>query len=84
MLSLSAIAKSEKNKMSTDGVFVLLLELRIPMDDVDPIYVCRNTEDITWNGKTWQAFPFEIGKVQKINPAAFRLLKSASITRARH
>lgn len=65
MLSLSAVAKSEKNKLDTDGVFVLLLELNLPMKDVDPIRVCRNTEDITWNGHTWQAFPFELGKVSE-------------------
>lgn len=65
MLSLSAIAKAEKNKMDTDSVFILLLELNIPMADVDPIRVCHNTEDIEWNGHIWQAFPFEIGKVSE-------------------
>ena len=48
MLSLSAIAKAEKNKMDTDSVFILLLELNIPMADVDPIRVCHNTEDVEW------------------------------------
>lgn len=65
MLSLSAIAKAEKNKMDTDSVFILLLELNIPMADVDPIRVCHNTEDVEWNGHIWQAFPFEIGKVSE-------------------
>lgn len=65
MLSLSAITKAEKNKMDTDSVFILLLELNIPMADVDPIRVCHNTEDIEWNGHIWQAFPFEIGKVSE-------------------
>ena len=65
MLSLSAVAQAEKNKMSTDGVFVLLLELNLPMADVDPIRVCHNTEDIQWNGVVWQAFPFELGKISE-------------------
>ena len=65
MLSLSAIAKAEKNKMDTDSVFILLLELNIPMTDVDPIRVCHNTEDVEGNGHIWQAFPFEIGKVSE-------------------
>lgn len=65
MLSLSAIAKAEKNKMDTDSVFILLLELNIPMADVDPIRVCHNTEDVEWDGHIWQAFPFEIGKVSE-------------------
>ena len=65
MLSLSAVAKAEKNNLNSDGVFVILMELNLPMKDVDPIRVCRNTEDIEWNGHTWQAFPFELGKVSE-------------------
>ena len=65
MLSLSAVAKAEKNNLNSDGVFVILMELDIPMADVDPIRVCRNTEDIEWNGHTWQAFPFELDKVSE-------------------
>ena len=51
--------------MDTDSVFILLLELNIPMADVDPIRVCHNTEDVEWNWHIWQAFPFEIGKVSE-------------------
>lgn len=65
MLSLSAVAKAEKNNLNSDGVFVILMELNLPMKDVDHIRVCRNTEDIEWNGHTWQAFPFELGKVSE-------------------
>lgn len=65
MLSLSAVAKAEKNNLNSDGVFVILMELNLPMKDVDSIRVCRNTEDIEWNGHTWQAFPFELGKVSE-------------------
>lgn len=65
MLSLSSIAKEEKNKMNTDGVFILLLELIVPMQDIEPIRVCYNTEDITWNNQLWQAFPFELGKISE-------------------
>ena len=65
MLSLSAVAKAENNNLNSDGVFVILMELNLPMKDVDPIRVCRNTEDIEWNGHTWQAFPFELGKVSE-------------------
>lgn len=63
MLSLSSIAKEEKNKLYTDSAFIILLELKVPIDGINPIRVCYNTEDITWNGYTWQAFPFEIGEV---------------------
>lgn len=63
MLSLSAVAKAEKNKMNTDGAFILLLELIVPIEGVDPIRVCYNTEDITWAGYIWQAFPLQIGDI---------------------
>lgn len=71
MLSLSSIAISEKNKMNTDSVFILLLELQIPMDGVEPIRVCYNTEDITWNGYTWIAFPMEIAPCEEDSTGSY-------------
>lgn len=63
MLSLSAIAKQEKNKLSTGSVFIILLDIDLKGGDV--IRVCYNTEDITWNGQLYQAFPFELGEVSE-------------------
>lgn len=63
MLSLSAIAKQEKNKLSTGSVFIVLLD--IDLKDGDVIRVCYNTEDVTWNGNLYQAFPFELGEVSE-------------------
>lgn len=65
MLALSAVAKSEKNKMNTDSAMIILLELDVPIDGVDPIRVCYNNEDVTWNGHLWQAFPLQIGEVKE-------------------
>lgn len=62
MLSISAIAKEEKNKLSTDSAFIILLDIIIP-DDV--IRVCYNNEDIVWNGNLYQAFPFTLGEVSE-------------------
>lgn len=70
MLSMSSIAKEEKNKLFTDSAFVILLELVVPIDDVDPIYVCYNNEDINWNGHVWQGFPFEVGEVTEDSSGA--------------
>lgn len=61
MLSLSAIAKQEKNKLSTGSAFIILLD--IDLKDGDVIRVCYNNEDVVWNGNIYQAFPFEIGEV---------------------
>lgn len=59
MLSLSAIAKAEKNKLSTDSAFIILLDICFE----EPIRICYNTEDVIWNGNLYQAFPFSLGEV---------------------
>lgn len=59
MLSISAISKAEKNKLSTDSCFLILLEIRLRRT----IYICYNNENITWKGHEYTAFPFEIGEV---------------------
>lgn len=62
MLSISAIAKEEKNKLSTGSAFIILLD--IVLDD-DVIRICYNNSDVAWNGKTYQSFPFKIGNVNE-------------------
>lgn len=63
MLSLSAVAKREKNKLSTNSVFIILLD--IVLDEDDTVRICYNTEDVTWNGHLYQAFPFTLGEVSE-------------------
>lgn len=62
MLSISAISKAEKNKLSTDSCFLILLEIRLQSGTV---YICYNNEDVTWQGQLYQAFPFEIGETSE-------------------
>ena len=63
-LSISDVAKLEKNKLFSDGVWIILLEADFTPWGFDIIRICRNTEDITWPdntaGYTWVAFPFEL------------------------
>lgn len=61
MLSLSSVAKQEKNKLSTGSAFIILLDI----DLGETIRICYNTEDITWNGNLYQAFPFQLGNVSE-------------------
>ena len=61
MLSISAISKQEKNKLSTDSCFLILLEIRLE----NTVFICYNNEDITWRGQLYQAFPFEIGETSE-------------------
>ena len=61
MLSISAISKAEKNKLSTDSAFLILLEIRLQ----NTVYICYNNEDVVWKGHIYQAFPFELGETSE-------------------
>ncbi len=53
----------EKNKLSGDGAWVVLLELSISGEDV--IRLANNNEDVTWDGYTWQKFSFELDTIKE-------------------
>ena len=59
MLQFSKIATLEKNKLSTDAPFLLLFDISHEQL-AENIRLVRNTEDVTWTGKTWTAFPVDI------------------------
>ena len=61
MLSISAISKAEKNKLSTDSCFLILLEIRLQ----NTVYICYNNEYVVWKGQLYQAFPFNIGETSE-------------------
>ena len=61
MISISAISKAEKNKLSTDSCFLILLEIRLQ----NTVYICYNNEDVVWKGQLYQAFPFQIGETSE-------------------
>lgn len=50
-LDISTDAIIEKNKISSSGTWLLLLEVLYPNED--PVYLCLNNEQIIWNGNTW-------------------------------
>ena len=59
MNRFSQIATLEKNKLATDAPFLAFVEINysgLP----DHIYLVRNTEDLSWRGQTWTAFPMDI------------------------
>ena len=64
MIDLSIAAKLEKNKLESDGAYLILLEIAIANTDII-MYLVRNTDDIDWNGKHWQAFPFTLGDIKQ-------------------
>jgi lambda family phage minor tail protein L len=66
MLNLSVAGMLEKSQLSSDGVWLLLVEVVIPDSD-EPMRLVRNNEDIIWNGYTWNAFNFIIGDITEDN-----------------
>jgi len=65
---LSPVVKVEKNKLTTDSVFLVLLEITIPIV-AETIRIVNNNEDIIWNSFTWQKFPFELDEISESSNA---------------
>lgn len=66
MLSLSVAGMLEKSLLSSEGVWLLLLEVAIPGAE-EPLRLVRNNEDISWAGHTWTAFNFKLGEITEDN-----------------
>jgi len=80
-LDLSAAAILEKNKLVSDGAWIVLLEVTLSDDTV--VRICRNTEDIIWNSHTWQAFPFELDEASEESGEQTMLtVRVSNVTRA--
>lgn len=63
-IELSPLAYIEKNKLSSTGAWLIMLEIYITQLQ-DYIRVCSNNEDIVWNGSTWLAYPFEMDEISE-------------------
>lgn len=61
MLSISAVSRAEKNKLSTDSVFLIMLEIQLP----SVVRLVYNNENITWKGNVWQSFPMKLGEANE-------------------
>jgi len=53
---------SEKNALSSDSPALALLEIDMPQL-AQPLKFVANDVNITWDGDTWAAFPFEINNI---------------------
>lgn len=64
MNSLSVATAIEKNKLASNTPFLVCLDVTIidpnTLQVVDTMYLVRNNEDLTYNGNTYVATPFEI------------------------
>lgn len=68
MLNLSVAGMLEKSQLSSDGAWLLVVEVAIP-DSEEPLRLVRNNEDIIWNGHTWNAFNFTLDEVKEDSKA---------------
>jgi len=62
MKSLSANLVAEKNKLHSTDPWLILLD--ITLSDSTVIRLVRNTEDISYGGNTYTAFPFDLSMVE--------------------
>lgn len=84
MLDLSAVARLEKNKVSSTGAWLILLEIQF---QGATIKICNNTENIEWptgSGQVWIAFPFTLGEVTEDSKGELPqlTLKVSNVTRS--
>ena len=66
MLPISTAAIEEKNKLSSTGAWLVLLEINSPT--APTVRLALNTEDITWpagGGDIYRAFSFKIGEIKE-------------------
>lgn len=66
MLSLSLAAILEKNKLSSDKPWILLLEVQLSASvPGSMVRFARNTEDVVFGGKLYQKFNFELDSLEE-------------------
>jgi len=56
-MSLSVVATLEKNRLSSPGAYIPLVEIQI---GETVIRLAANNEDIEWDGHTWTRFPLDL------------------------
>lgn len=67
-MTLSATAYLEKNKLSTDQAWLVLLKITMP--DTTVLRVVANSENVTWPvtaGHEYLAFPFELDEIGDVS-----------------
>jgi len=66
MKNLPAALIIEKNRLTSEGAWLILLDIALPQPPADPLIVrlVKNNEDITFQGHVYTAFPFDIEATQ--------------------
>lgn len=69
MQRLSLISTVEKYRLASTNPWYVLLKMdpngAAPVgSSLTPIYIAHNSDDVTWNGQLYQAFPFEMDAIE--------------------
>lgn len=67
---MTSVEIIEKNKLSTDSVWVKLLDVVIPNSGT--IFLCDTNDSIIWNGNTYVPFPFTLPELQESNDGSVK------------
>lgn len=72
-----------KNKLASADPILCLLEITLTDSAQTKIYICHNTENVSWNGKTWTAFPFqiELPKISSKGEIPYWTIRLSNVTR---
>lgn len=65
MIPITQLAIIEKNKLSSEHPWILLVEIRLNENEI--VRLCRNTENIEFEGETWYAYDVQVGEIQEDN-----------------
>ncbi len=63
MKNIPAALIIEKNKIANSVPWLMLLDIAFPDDS--RVYLVNNTENITFQGRTYQAFPFKLENIKQ-------------------
>jgi len=64
MRTISSYGIVEKNKLTSNTVWLLMLQITIPGVAI-PIRITSNNESVTWREESWIAFPFELDDISE-------------------
>jgi len=62
-MDLSTAAIIEKNRVSSDGVWLQIVTITVAGEE--PIRLVRNNENIKFQGKTYYMFPFDVSPIKE-------------------
>jgi phage-related protein len=62
-MSLNIVQLFDAYRLASDGAYIILLD--IALSGGTTLRICRNTEDITWGGDLYTAFPLELDDVNE-------------------